>query len=50
MPTYRAPKWTKLDFLHQKALEYSVSYQLLEPQAKEVFMNEVSSYSKKHLI
>ena len=47
MPTYRAPKWTKLDFFHQKALEYYVSYQLLEPQAKDVFMDvgaERSSY------
>ena len=47
MPTYRAPKWSKLDYLHQKALEYYVSYQLLEPQAKDVFMDvgvEKSSY------
>ncbi|MFQ6066144.1 MAG: methyltransferase domain-containing protein [bacterium] len=47
MPTYRAPQWTKLDFLHQKALEYYVSYQLLEPQTKDVFMDvgaQKSSY------
>ncbi|MFQ5835297.1 MAG: methyltransferase domain-containing protein [bacterium] len=47
MPTYRAPKWTKLDYLHQKALEYYVSYQLLEPQDEDVFMDvgvEKSSY------
>jgi SAM-dependent methyltransferase len=47
MPTYRAAKWTKLDYLHQKALEYYVSYQLLEPQAKDVFMDvgvEKSTY------
>jgi len=47
MPTYRAPKWTKLDFLHQKALEYYVSYHLLEPQDEDVFMDvgvEKSSY------
>jgi len=47
MPTYRAPKWSKLDYLHQKALEYYVSYQLLEPQSKDVFMDvgvEKSSY------
>lgn len=47
MPTYRAPKWSKLDYLHQKTLEYYVSYQLLEPQAKDVFMDvgvEKSSY------